>query len=64
MFPLFKIQRVDISQSRGQRKRGLAHLETHLASHSMTVHFMDIQDAETFRDLALYHAESSDRAWY
>jgi hypothetical protein len=28
------------------------------------VRFVDIQDAETFRDLALYHAESTDRAWY
>ena len=64
VFPLFKVQRVDISQSRGQRKRGLAHLVIHLASHSMTVRFMDVNDAETIRDLALYHAESSDRAWY
>ncbi len=64
VFPLFKVQRVDISQSRGQRKRGLAHLVIHLASHSMTVRFLDIHDAETFRDLALYQAESTDRAWY
>ena len=64
IFPLFKVQRVDISQSRGQRKRGLAHLVVHLASHSLTVHFVNIRDAETFRDLALYHAESTDRAWY
>jgi putative membrane protein len=63
-FPLFKVQRVDISQSPGQRKRGLAHLVVHLASHSMTVHFIAIRDAETFRDLALYHAEASNRAWY
>ena len=63
-FPLFKIQRVDIVQSRGQQKRGLANLVIHLASHSMTVHYIDIRDARTFRDLALYHAESSNRAWY
>lgn len=63
-FPLFKVQRVDIKQSRGQRKRGLAHLVIHLASHSMTIYFVDVHDAGIFRDLLLYQAESSNRAWY
>ena len=34
LFPLFKVQRVDLVQTRSQRRRGLAHLTLHLASHS------------------------------
>jgi putative membrane protein len=64
VFPLFKIQRVDISQTPIQRRRGLAHLTVHLASHSLTMPFMRFEDAAHLRNLALYSAESSQRRWY
>ena len=64
VFPLFKVQRIDIRQSPGQRRRGLANLSIHLASHSLTVTHMNAADAYKIRDLALYYVESSDRAWY
>jgi putative membrane protein len=64
VFPLFKVQRADIRQSPGQRRRGLANLSIHLASHSLTVPHMDVADAHEIRDLALYYVESSDRPWY
>ena len=64
VFPLFKVQRVDIRQTPGQRRKGLAHLAIHLASHSLKISYIDEQDARQFRDMALYHAEYSDRAWY
>ena len=64
VFPLFKVQRIDIQQTPGMRRRGLADLNVHLASHSLTVRYMDAGDAEKFRDLVLYHVESSDRAWF
>ena len=64
IFPLFKIQRVDIRQTPGQRRKGLAHLAIHLASHSLSISFVSEQDAKRYRDLALFHVESSDRAWY
>lgn len=64
VFPLFKVQRIDIRQSPGQRRRGLANLSIHLASHSLTVTHMDAADAQKIRDLALFYVESSNRAWY
>jgi putative membrane protein len=64
VFPLFKVQRIDIRQTPGQRRKGIAHLAIHLASHSLKIPYIDEQDAKKFRDLALYHVESSDRAWY
>jgi putative membrane protein len=64
VFPLFKVQRVDIHQTQGQRRKGLAHLGIHLASHSLKIPYVPIEDAQKFRDLALYYVESSDQAWY
>ncbi len=63
VFPLFKVQRMDIVQTPWLRRRGLAHLTVHLASHSMTLPWMRTDDAERFRDLALQRAESSEEAW-
>lgn len=64
VFPLFKVQRVDIRQTPGQRRKGLAQLTIHLASHSLKISYVCEQDAIRFRDLALYYVESSNRAWY
>jgi putative membrane protein len=64
VFPLFKVQRIDIRQTPGQRRRGLAHLSIHLASHSLSIPYVPIADAEQLRDLALYYAETAEQAWY
>lgn len=64
IFPLYKVQRIDIRQTPGQRRKGLAHLAIHLASHSLKISYMSAQDAGDFRDLALFHVESSNRPWY
>jgi membrane protein YdbS with pleckstrin-like domain len=64
VFPLFKVQRVDIRQTPGQCRKGLAHLTIHLASHSLKIPYVCEQDTRHFRDLALYYVESSNRAWY
>jgi membrane protein YdbS with pleckstrin-like domain len=63
-FPLFKVQRVDLVQTPSQRRRGLAHLTLHLASHSVTMPWMGVEEAEALRDLALYRAESATEAWF
>ncbi len=63
VFPLFKVQRVDVVQTPWLEKRGLAHLTLHLASHSVSLHWMRLEDAEQIRDLALYRAECGDEAW-
>ena len=64
VFPLFKVQKVDISQTPGQRRKGLAHLTIHLASHSLKVPYMPAIDAFRMRDLILYYVESTNRPWY
>lgn len=63
-FPLFKVQRVDVRQTPGQRKHGLANLAIHLASHSLELPWILAGDSERFRDLALWHIETSQQAWY
>jgi putative membrane protein len=64
IFPLFKVQRVDIRQTPVQHRKGIAHLTVHLASHSLTLPYVRMEDAVKLRDLALFAAESSDRRWY
>ena len=64
VFPLYKIQRVDLRQTPGQRRLGLCHLTVHLASGTETVPYMDVSAGEQLRDLALYHAETDPRPWY
>ena len=64
IFPLFKIQRIDVRQTPIQHRKGLAHLTIHLASHSIKVPYIALEDANRFRDLALYKAETSNVAWY
>ena len=64
VFPMFKVQRVDISQTPGQRRKRLAQLSIHLASHTLTVPYVPEDDAKRFRDLTLFHMESSKMAWY
>jgi len=64
IFPMFKVQRIDIRQTPIQHRKGLAHLTIHLASHSLKVPYISMRDASLFRDLALYQAESSEQPWY
>jgi putative membrane protein len=64
IFPLFKVQRIDIRQTPIQHRKGLAHLTIHLASHSLKVPYVSMQHANRLRDLALYQAETSDQPWY
>jgi putative membrane protein len=64
IFPMFKVQRVDIRQTPIQHRKGLAHMTVHLASHSLSVPYVPMHDASLFRDLALYQAESSTQAWF
>ena len=64
IFPLFKMQRVDLRQTPGQRRAKLAHVTLHLASGSMTIPHVRLDDAYRLRDLTLYDVESTRRAWY
>ncbi len=64
VFSLRKVQRVDVCQSPGQRKRSLATLNVHLASHTITIPHVTLADAQHFADITLYHVESSTRSWF
>jgi putative membrane protein len=64
VFPLYKIQRIDFRQTPWQRKAGFAHLTIHLASHSLTLPYMPVEDAQRLRNLALYRVESTTLAWF
>jgi len=64
VFPLFKVQKVDIRQTPGQRRKGFAHLTIHLASHSLTIPHMTVKHATAMRDLILYYVESTNRPWF
>ncbi len=64
VFALYKVQRIDLRQTPHQRRAGFATLTIHLASHSLTVPYMPVADAEWFRDLVLYYVESTRRPWY
>ncbi len=59
-----KIQRITISQSRYQRRKGLASLRLHMASGSVRVPYIDNATARQLRDYILYKVESSQQAWH
>jgi len=59
-----KVQRVTVSQSRYQRRKGLASLRLHMASGSVRVPYIKDGVAKQLRDYILYKVESSQRAWH
>ncbi|MFK7957872.1 MAG: PH domain-containing protein [Lysobacterales bacterium] len=64
VFSLRKVQRFDVTTSPGQRRRGLATLHVHMASHSISVPYLPEAVAQQFADLSLYHAESNNTPWF
>lgn len=59
-----KAQRVTVSQSWLQRRRGLGGLHIHLASGSVRLRYIDYALACALRDHILFKVESSDRSWF
>lgn len=59
-----KVQRVTVSQSRYQRRKGLASLRLYMASGSVSVPYIDHDKAKQLRDYILYKVESSQQAWH
>jgi len=59
-----KVQRVTLTQSRYQRRKGLASLRMHMASGSVRVPYIDHGLAEQLRDYILYKVESSGQSWH
>ncbi len=63
VFPFYKIQAMEIIQSPGQRKHGLANLKIKLAGRSLTVPYIPVDDAVTWRNAALRDVETSTAHW-
>ena len=61
---LRKVQRVSVSQSPFQRRKGLASIRLYLASGTLKIPYLAMADAQALRDYILYKVEVSDRAWH
>ena len=59
-----KVQRISVTQSLMQRRRGLATVRFYLASGSLRVPYVDYDLARKIRDFVLYRVESSSLAWH
>jgi len=59
-----KVQRVTVSQSRLQRRKGLATLRVYMASGSVRIPYIEHELARQLRDVILYKVESSQKAWH
>jgi putative membrane protein len=59
-----KVQRITVTQSRYQRRKGLASLRLYMASGSVRIPYIDHDLAKQLRDFVLYRVESSRLAWH
>ena len=59
-----KVQRVGITQSIFQRRKGLATMRFYLASGTVRVPYVDHEKAQQLRDFVLFRIESSQQAWH
>jgi len=59
-----KVQRISVTQTLLQERRGLATIRFYLASGSLRLPYVDFQMAKGLRDYVLYKVESSRRAWH
>ena len=59
-----KVQRISVTQTLLQRRKGLATMRFYLASGSVKVPFVDFAKAKTLRDYILFRVETSQLAWH
>lgn len=59
-----KVQRVTVTQSRYQRRKGLASLRMYMASGSVRVPYIEHETAMLLQNYVLYKVESSQQAWH
>lgn len=59
-----KVQRVSLTQTATQKRKGLATLRFFLASGSVKIPYIDFNQAQQLRDFVLYKIESSALAWH
>lgn len=59
-----KVQRVSVTQTLPQRRKGLATMRFYLASGSVKVPYVDFAQAKALRDYVLFRVETSQLAWH
>ncbi len=59
-----KVQRISVTQSLPQKRKGLATLRIFLASGPIKLPYVDFEMANQLRDYVLYKVESSQLAWH
>ena len=59
-----KVPRVTLTQSRYQRRKGLASLRLYMASGTVRVPYISHDRAKQLRDYILFKVESSQQAWH
>ena len=59
-----KVQRISLTQTVPQRRKGLATLRFYLASGTVKVPYVNFAMANELRDFVLYRIESSQTAWH
>ena len=64
VFAFRKVQRVTVSQSWWQRRKGLGGMRIYLASGSVRLRYIDYEQACRLRDHMLFTIESSQRSWH
>jgi len=63
IFPLFKVQQAQLTQTPMQKRLGLAHIEIQLAFKRLKVPYVQEDILKPLINLALHKAENSDRHW-
>ena len=63
LISLIKVQHVAITQTKGQRKRGVANLELGLASGTQTIPYMPVEDARIIAERALAITANNPNNW-
>ncbi len=63
VFPLYKIQAVEIEQSIYQRRKDLANVSIHTANGTLTIPYFPLEKALELKNYALYKVESENRPW-
>lgn len=59
-----KVQRISVTQTLPQARKGLASIRFFLASGSLSLPYVDFEMAKNLRDYILFKIESSQRAWH
>ncbi len=63
IIPLYKLQRLAMTQSLLMKPRALSTLQLWVASYSATIPYLPTVFVQRFIDFALYRAESTNRSW-